>query len=43
VTARLALKSAAFRVRDMRPWLPFRYGVVIPTHFAHLLAMEIVP
>jgi hypothetical protein len=39
VTARLALKSTSFHVRDMRTWLPFRYGVVTPL----LLAMEIAP
>jgi hypothetical protein len=31
VTARLALKSASFHVRDPRTWLPFRYNVVTRT------------
>jgi hypothetical protein len=39
VTARPALNSASFHVREMRTWLPFRYGVVT----ALLLAMEIAP
>ena len=40
MTARLALKSASLHVREMRTRLPFRYGVVILTHFPLLLAME---
>lgn len=43
MTARLALKSGSVHVRDLRTWLPFRYGVVILTHFPPLLAMEIAP
>jgi hypothetical protein len=40
VTARLGLKSASSHVRDLRTRLPFRYGVVILTHFPLRLAME---
>ena len=40
MTDTLPLKSASFHVRDPRPRLPFRYGVVTLTHVPLLLAME---
>ena len=40
MTARLGLKPASFHVRDLRPRLPFRYGVVTLTHVPLLLTME---